>query len=119
VTHRAKTYHEFINEAYIDDSGELQDFNYPSEDEPEFQIIDHAQRIQEYLEDVGAERVRLHVDGGKIRLKFKYGMPDYLLELDLDEDTAYLSIGKMLIYEDSIDSFFDLLSSNGLEFLNY
>jgi hypothetical protein len=113
------TYRQFINEAYIDASGELQDFEYPRGDESQFQLIDHAHRIQEYLEESGANRVRLKVDGGILEFKFNYGGSNYLLKLDIDEDRVYLSIGSMIIYEDSTDSFFDLIAETGLEFLNY
>jgi hypothetical protein len=50
---------------------------------------------------------------------FEYSSSNYLLEIDLDENQAYLSIGRILVYEDTADSFFDLLAANGLEFLNY
>lgn len=113
------TYLQFINEAYIDDSGELRDFDQPSGNEPEFQLLDHAQRIQEYLEESGANRVRLRVRGGAIEFTFNYSGSNYLLELDIDENSALLSIGRILVYEDSADSFFDLIAANGLEFLNY
>ena len=114
-----KTYQQFINEAYIDDSGELRDFDQPQGDEPEFQLLDHAQRIQEYLEESGADRVRLRVREGVIEFTFNYSGSNYLLELDLDENRALLSIGRILVYEDSADSFFDLIAATGLEFLNY
>ena len=122
MNYRAKTYQEFINEAYIDDSGELRDFEAPSEDDNEYQLLDHAQRIQEYLEESGAEGVRLHVDGGRIFLKFNYGGIDYRMHLDLDSnDAAILASygnGIVEVYRDTLDSLFDLLSSTGLEFLN-
>jgi hypothetical protein len=114
-----KTYNQFINEAYIDDSGELRDFDQPQGDEPEFQLLDHAQRIQEYLEESGANRVRLRVRGGVMEFTFNYNDSKYLLELNIDENQADLSLGEILVYEDSVDSFFDLLAANGLEFLNY
>ena len=116
---RIKTYQEFINEAYVDSSGELQDFEAPGEDDYEFQLLDHAQRIQEYLEESGAEKVRLKTHEGVIELKFEYRGSHYLMELDLDANQAYISIGRIIIYEESADSLFDLLASKGLEFLNY
>ena len=119
MTHKAKTYQQFINEAYIDDSGELRDFDQPQGDEPEFQLLDHSHRIQEYLEESGADRVRLRVRGGVIEFTFNYSGSKYLLELDIDENLALLSIGIIIVYEDSADSFFDLIAANGLEFLNY
>lgn len=119
MKHRAKTYRQFINEAYIDDSGELRDIEFPKGGDYDFDMLDHAQRIQEYLEESGADRVRLHVRGGTIELTFEYSDSNYLLELNLDENRAYLSLGKIIVYEDSADSFFDLLAANGLEFLNY
>ena len=115
---KAKSFNQFITEAYIDDSGELQDFESPREDEPEFQIVDHANRIQEYLEESGAENVRGIVGDGVIEIKFKYSGSNCLLELNLDENNATLSIGRIIVYEDSADSFFDLLAADGLKFLN-
>lgn len=119
MRNRAKTYFQFINEAYIDDSGELRDIEFPREGDYDFDMLDHAQRIQEYLEESGANRVRLHVRGGTVEFMFEYSGSNYLLEIDLDENRAYLSIGRILVYEDTADSFFDLLAANGLEFLNY
>ena len=123
MKHRAKTYQEFINESYIDDSGELRDFEAPSEDDNEYQVLDHAQRIQEYLEESGADGVRLHVDGGLIILKFNYGGLDYRMHLDLDSNEAVIlatyTREPVEVYRDSLDSLFDLLASTGLEFLNY
>jgi hypothetical protein len=119
MNHRAKTYRQFINEAYIDDSGELRDFEAPNEDGPEFQLLDHAHRIQEYLEESGASNVRGMVGDGIIEIKFNYDSSNYMLKLDIDENRALLSLGEILVYEDSVDSFFDLIAANGLDFLNY
>jgi len=119
MKYRAKTYCQFINEAYIDSSGELQDFEAPGEDDYEFQLLDHAQRIQEYLEESGADRVRLMVDGGVIRLKFEYQGSLYIMELDIDNDVATVRLDQIIIPEDSVDSIFDLLASTGLEFLMF
>jgi hypothetical protein len=119
MKNRAKTYHQFIKEAYIDDSGELQDIEFPGKGDYDFEMLDQAQRIQEYLEESGADHVRLRVKESVFEFKFEYRGSHYLLELDLDENRAYLSIGRILVYEDTADSFFDLLASTGLEFLNY
>jgi len=119
MKNKIKTYHQFINEAYVDDSGELQDFEAPSEDDYEFQLLDHAHRIQEYLEDSGAEGVRLSLLGGVIKFKFDYSGSNYTLMLDLDENSVSLMFGRIPVYEDSADAFFDLLAVKGLEFLNY
>jgi hypothetical protein len=119
MNYKAKTYHQFINEAYIDDSGELRDFDQPQDDDLEFQLFDHAQRIQEYLEESGANRVRMRVKEGIMEFTFNYNGSKYLLELNIDENLAILSLGKITVYEDSVDSFFDLIAANGLEFLDY
>lgn len=119
MKYKAKTYQQFINEAYIDDSGELRDVEFPKGGDYDFDMLDHAQRIQEYLEDSGADRVRLQVMEGNIKFTFDYNGSSYLLELDLDENRALLSMGRILVYEDSADSFFDLIAANGLEFLNF
>ena len=122
---RAKTYRQFINEAYIDDSGELQDFEAPRGDEYEYQILEQAQRIQEYLEEAGAHRVRLKIDDPNILIKFNYSGTDYRMSLDLDTGTSIIvAVGgtdnaAYEVYNDSTNSLFDLLASTGLEFLNY
>ena len=116
---KVKTYSQFINEAYIDDSGKLRDIEFPREGDHDFDMLDHAQRIQEYLEESGAENVRGMYGDGIIEIKFKYSGSSYLLEINIDENKAYLNIGRILVYEDSADSFFDLIAANGLEFLNY
>jgi hypothetical protein len=120
---RAKTYKQFINEAYIDDSGNLQDFNYPSDSDHEYQILDHAYRILEYLEDSGAEKVRLYVNDELVIFNFVYIGVRYTLTLNLDLEESNIeastSQGKIEVFNGSTSSLFDLISSTGLEFLNY
>ena len=109
----------------MDASGELQDFEAPREDEYEYQILDQAQRIQEYLEESGATSVRLKINDPLIGFKFTYNGLHYLLSIDLDSETSKIEAvlrsdsEPILIYSDSTDSLFDILATRGLDFLRY
>ena len=124
MKNRALTYRQFINEAYLDDSGELHDFDAPTGDEYDHQILDHAQRIQEYLEESGAKHVKLRVDDPYILFSFKYRHHSYRMNIDLDSQTTLIVLtggqhnAAYPIFNDSTDTLFDLLASTGLEFLN-
>lgn len=119
--YRAKTYRQFINEAYIDDSGDLQDFGFPGSGDIEYELYDHADRIREYLEESGAEYIKLTVDDGSIILKFNYHGIPYSMEINLDLGQALIldqsTREPIQVYHDSTDSLFDLLAWNGLDFL--
>ena len=119
MRNRAKAYKQFILEAYIDDSGELQDFNSPSNDDYDVKLIDEAQRIQEFIEDLGANDVHLTVREPYIRFTFIYGDYKYYMGVDLDNGTVRIYTDSSEIYADSMESFIDVVNANGLDFLNY
>ena len=118
----AKTYSQFINEAYVDSLGKLQDFEEPSESE--YGIIEQAQRIQEFLEESSASEVQLDISDDIIRYKFVYADMNYRMKLNLESDTCLIealpnSQNRVIrVYNNSAQSLFDLLASSGLEFLN-
>lgn len=122
---KAKTYKQFIFEAYIDSAGELQDFEAPGEDSFEYQILDQAHIIQEYLEESGALQVRLKIEDPIIKFTFKYIGFNYLLTIDLDSEKSKIetilgsNTDPVLVYSDSTDSLFNLFAVSGLEFLRY
>ena len=126
MRNRVKTYHQFITEAHIDSSGELQDFDSPKDDDYDSQMIDQIQIIGEYLEEAGADNVTLSYQSDPVhdfKINFKYSEVEYELLINLDEDEAIINIimdnSIIGVYDDSIDSLFELLSNTGLDFLNY
>jgi hypothetical protein len=119
MKNRAKTYLKFINEAHVDSSGELHDFNPPSDHDHEVQYIEQAQIIQDWLLDHGADRVILGVNVPLFTFHFTYQRQRYILTVDIDTDEATVSTGKHSVYSDSMPSFIDLVNGNGLDFLNY
>lgn len=119
MKNKAKTYLKFINEAHVDSSGELHDFNPPSEQDHEVQYIEQAQIIQDWLLDHGADRVILGVDVPLFKFHFMYQRQKYLLTVDIDTDDAIVSSGGHEIYSDKMPNLIDLINGNGLDFLNY
>ena len=121
---RIKTYREFINEAYVDRSGELHDFEAPSDQDVE--LMSQANNIKDFLEENGAEKVGMEVldDARIFRFRFKYVFTEYFLYLNWETDQAdlYFITPDREMEEHSsypMDSFFDLLSAKGLNFLDY
>jgi hypothetical protein len=124
MKYRAKKYRYFLEEAHIDLFGELQDFDAPKGDEPEYEVLAHAERIQEFLEEAGADRVKLTLLDGKIILKFTYFEMRYDMRMDLDSEETRLTVMPnesselVEIYNGPTDALFDMLSEYGLTFLN-
>lgn len=113
---KAKTHFQFINEAYLDREGELHDFNEPSQGE--LIIADYGHSLQEFLDDLGANKIRLRIDDNLINVTFEYRGIDYRLVFDYDNMSAMVASGETEIYQGSMHSFITAASTNGLEFLN-
>jgi hypothetical protein len=120
------SYGEFINEAYIDQEGRLQDLEFTQSDLYASEMVDQINQIREFLEDAGATRVRVgdyHED--PIVFRFQYGPHSYFMELNLDDDTVtvYAKTGRgevpQEMYRDSAQGFFDLAMNSGLDFLMF
>lgn len=116
---RAKTFNRFINEAYVDASGELRDFQGPSDHEYDVRFIEEAQKIQDYLIDLGAKHVILNVEVPQFVFYFKYKDHNYSMFVDIDSETTEIYYLDELVFSDSISSFIDVANANGLDFLNY
>ena len=82
---RAKTYRQFINEAYIDQHGELQDLNMG-----DVRVMEEADTLRTFLEDEGARRVTIEADEDIVKLRFEYAMRPLAIELDLQQDITTL-----------------------------
>lgn len=120
------SYGEFINEAYIDQEGRLQDLEFTQSDLYASEMVDQINQIREFLEDAGATRVRVgdHTEE-PIIFKFRYGPHSYFMEFSLDTETitVYANVGRpnipQEIYRDSAQGFFDLAMNSGLDFLMF
>jgi hypothetical protein len=123
MNNKAKTYHQFITEAYIDDSGEVHGLEMFSNDEETDQILDNALRIREYLEHEGANNVQLDLEEDDRVLHFTFDFEgdqyDAYMDLYLSTCTLTITLGSEVteIFKGTIDEFYDLLSSKGLDFL--
>ena len=124
MRNRVKTYRQFINEAYINQQGELHDFEAPSDQDVE--VMSQANNIKDFLEENGAEKVGMEVidDARIFRFRFKYVFTEYFLYLNWETDQAdlYFMTQDREMEEHSsypMDGFFDLLSAKGLNFLDY
>ena len=82
---RAHTFIKFIDEAYIDDSGELKDFSLSDQEKFELSAYDQSQPISDFLVDSGAREVSRSVEGAKLKFTFRYGFRHFYLELNMDE----------------------------------
>jgi hypothetical protein len=114
---KAKTYFQFINEAYLDHEGELHDFNEPSREE--LIIADYGHSLQEFLDDLGATQIKLRIDDQIINVTFEYSNINYRLVFDYTDMSATISSGSTEIYQGSMASFISAANANGLNFLNY
>ena len=118
---RAMTFGEFLNEAYVDDSGELRDFEFTPDEEFEIGAFDDIQSWKEFLSDSGAYSIRHDVDGKQLRFYFSFDLVRYAIVFDLDGASAGLYRQQTapskyeLIYSSDLREFVDSLKIDGLE----
>lgn len=126
MKNRAKTYRQFINEAHIDSSGELQDFNPSFDGNYDLELIEEGHRIGDFLESLGATNIRLDVDDPYIDIKFNYGKYhdrngesysyDYIARIDLENEA--IEISGDTSWSGTLEDFENLTGAYGLDFLN-
>ncbi len=116
---KAKTYRQFITEAHIDVSGELQDFDPSMDDSYDSQLVDEADALRDFLEEEGAMRVKVSVDDPYIFITFNYEYLTYYTKIDPEKEEIEIYTNHVEIYSDSIDSFIELVKANGLDALNF
>lgn len=119
---RALTFNQFINEAYIDQEGQLQDFKFDAEDIATHEIYDEVNHIKDFLEDAGARRLRSDVIDGLVKIEFTYRDEHYSFHLDLDNSTSKIIYyanpnSPVIVYDGSAESIVDLIQAKGLSFL--
>lgn len=124
MKHQAKTYSQFISEgAYVDQEGELRGLEFTDKDRYEADMMDQAVIIKDFLEGEGATNVRLKISDETMRYSFSYALNRYSIIMDFDNEKTSLFVtdrdGNINhLFTDATESFFDLLSSKGLSFLD-
>jgi len=110
---------EFINEAYVDEFGELKDFELTPEEEFRVNTHDNIVSIGNFLEDAGADELSHNIDDAFLTFEFSYHGKPFAMRLDLDNDTTEVisQSTDIPIYSGDTDSLFDLIKANGLSFL--
>lgn len=112
---RAKTYRQFINEAYIDQEGELRDL-----DLSDIPVMEEMSNLVHYLEDSGARAVTIETDEDIVKIRFEYALRKFIIEIDIEQSITTLSgtvsweAKPMVILQLESNSFFDLLAAKGL-----
>jgi hypothetical protein len=115
VIGRAKTYRQFINEAYIDQEGELRDL-----DLSDIPVMEEMSNLINYLEDSGARAVTIETDEDIVKIRFEYALRKFIIEIDIEQSITTLSgtvsweAKPMVILQLESNSFFDLLAAKGL-----
>jgi hypothetical protein len=124
MKHSAKTYGQFLKEgAYVDQDGELQGLEFNDQDKYKADMIDNAAPITDFLEEEGATKIRLKVGEDTMRYAFDYAFQRFSIIMDFEKDMTSMFVtdreGRLQhILTDATESFFDLLSSKGLSFLD-
>lgn len=112
---KAKTYRQFINEAYIDQEGELRDL-----DLSDIPVMEEMSNLMNYLEDSGARAVTIETDEDIVKVRFEYALRKFIIEVDIEQSITTLSgtvsweAKPMVILQLESNSFFDLLAAKGL-----
>lgn len=110
---------EFINEAYVDEFGELKDFELTPEEQFRVNTHDNIVSIGNFLEDAGADEISHKIDDAFLTFEFRYYGEPFTMQLDLDNDTTEVisQTTSIPIYAGDTDPLFDLIKVNGLSFL--
>jgi len=119
----AKKFRDFINEAYIDDSGELKDLEISDVDQHNFEMQEYIVQIADSLREAGANQVEPDYFEGMIKIAFSWNRENYeiFMDLDLNHSTLMkyaspLSKGET-IYDGPTDGLINLIVEYGLTFL--
>jgi ABC-type uncharacterized transport system substrate-binding protein len=115
---KAKTYRQFINEAHVDASGELQEFDPSMDDNYDSYLVDDAVEFREFIEEEGATRVKISINDPYFFITFDYEQRTYFTKVDPEEENISIYTNEVEVYSDSIDSFIELAKANGLGALN-
>jgi hypothetical protein len=122
---RAMTFGEFLNEAYVDSSGELRDFEFTPDEKFELAAFEDIEMWRDFLKEGGAYSIRHSIDGGTLTFRFSFNLERYTLSLDLDNGVARIQRSSSapskveLVLKDTLRDFADRLRIDGLEAVLY
>jgi len=109
-----KSYGSFVNEAYLDAEGGLQDFD------PTFAgSFEQLEGLLDYLEESGARAITVEATRETVVLGFTYALRRFSLEIDDSQSITTLSQAgrpndRAVLLQLETSSFFDLLAAKGL-----
>jgi hypothetical protein len=116
---RALTFEQFINEAYIDQEGRLQDFDFTPDDRFERMAYNQLEELKDFLEDAGAERLNSEISGPHLNFRFSYRDDPHFMELNLETGRATLSRvydnEKYVVFDGDGEELFDYIREMGLD----
>lgn len=118
---RAMSFGEFLNEAYVDASGELKDFELTPDEQFEISSIEDIQDWKKFLEESGAYSVKYDIDGSVLRFYFSFDLDKYVISFDLDNKSASLHSMRSapsryeLLHSSDLGEFIDMLRIDGLK----
>jgi hypothetical protein len=114
---------EFINEAYVDQEGNLQDFEITPEEEYAMHEEDLLFTFEQILTKRGAEEVSSSIQDEKAKFKFYYNSERYAIRINIDDDYAmvvrYDRDSRMpdLVYNGNTEHLINIIKKKGLTFL--
>ena len=117
MRNRAKTYYQFITEAHIDSSGELQDFDPSMDDSYDSYLVDDAIDFSDFLEEEGATGIKISINDPYFTITFDYGYQIYSIRVDPEKEKIWITSNDVEVYTDSISNFTSLVNAEGLRFL--
>jgi hypothetical protein len=113
---------QFINESWVDQEGELGDFEFNRQDHADADNYAELDEISDFLKDEGATGVKFDVEGDQVEFLFNYREFELLLQLDLESDECLLTTldHSEKIYRGTGSEFFSTVGEVGLrQFLGY
>lgn len=140
--HRAMSFSKFINEAFIDDKGELQDFDFNLDPElsdeweqKQAKLGDHkrgvrvlfAHEFETFLSDAGAKNITADVRGKILMFTFQYDNRDYLIMFNPEDSYGEVVLQKIhknnvvgldQLYTGDLDELLGYFQQSGLDLLD-
>lgn len=119
MKHAAKTFSDFITEATVDSSGDIDGIELDADERLEYEVIDEINHFKEILTNDGAYAVKHSINNGRIYLHFKYDFENFRIILDLDAGEGRLihiqnTPGKVeTLYSEDLASFMDAFQIDG------
>lgn len=116
-------FQKYINEAYIDDEGNLQDFKMDPEDLSLIELQDSLDSLKSAFVEKGAKGIDVFYseDAGTVHISYAYlGIPFYVrFKLDLNRAVAFSDWGaeNNVVFRGTIDELAEQIAASGLDSL--